>query len=165
MPVTLTLPEFKGALWSLDAVMVMDGSSKPKIIFLTDMPPGKRNNNWAHHMPSTIAGTKNTEVKRENIPVFLGLIVSWGTNMPFAALLQATVAWISRTFMCELDMGIYELKAILPKSLQIHCCFNSWFNCKSIVATKLPGVFNFLSSLVTGRRPFEDYESLHRPCY
>ena len=43
-------------------------------------------------MPSTIAGTKNTEVKRENIPVFLGLIVSWGTNMPFAALLQATVA-------------------------------------------------------------------------
>ena len=76
MPVTLTLPEFKGALWSLDVVMVIDGSSKPKIIFLTDMPPGKRNNNWTHHMPSTIVGTKNTEVKRENIPVFLGLIVS-----------------------------------------------------------------------------------------
>ena len=44
-------------------------------------------------MPSTIVGTKNTEVKRENIPVFLGLIVSWGTSIPFAVLFQATVAF------------------------------------------------------------------------
>lgn len=44
MPVTLILPGFPGALGSLNVMILMDESSKPKTVFLIDVSPGKGTN-------------------------------------------------------------------------------------------------------------------------
>ena len=49
-------------------MILMDGSTKQKAVFLVDMLPGGENNEEAHYMPSTILGAKKCRSEREKIP-------------------------------------------------------------------------------------------------
>lgn len=52
----------------VDVVILMDGSTKQKAVFLVDMLPGGENNEEAHYIPSTILGAKKCRSEREKIP-------------------------------------------------------------------------------------------------